>query len=551
MRKLLLLLALGFACTHVFADTLRISKTGQPVLVGPYLGLLEENTRHFDIRELIGGIAPFHPAASDVPVFAHRDAYVWARFTLANSSGRNLWLEVENPTTDTILFYAVTGRKITSRLSGDKVSFDNREIHSNKILFNLGNSSEPTDIYLRLNIRLPRQFPLSIISADAFLQDGSTGFFIDGLFYGLIGVIVFYNLFLWTSLRDRFYLYYIGYILFSGLLLMHFDGITYAYLWPSQPWINDHPAIIASIPIYFALLFVSAFLNLRHYSPKARTGLWVIAAMLTIGNILSIAEQKFLALTFTQSTAFISALYFIIPGVVVFRKGYKPARYYLAAWIFLVVAVLVFLGKDMALLPYTTLTAHSLKLGIAAEAVLMAFALADRISFFRSEKRRLEKEKLGETEQRLRAETELKEAGKLLADYTDNLRQKNALIEQFREQMAQLEQKLQRSGIAEHNPDYMQQLMDSIILTDEDWRAFRQLFDKVHSGYIYRIREKYTGLTESDVRLLTLMKLRLTQQEMANMLGVSQDAVRKAKQRLKKKLNMPAEEYLEDLVGTI
>ncbi|HEY0769021.1 MAG TPA: hypothetical protein VGD31_01715, partial [Sphingobacteriaceae bacterium] len=85
--------------------------------------------------------------------------------------------------------------------------------------------------------------------------------------------------------------------------------------------------------------------------------------------------------------------------------------------------------------------------------------------------------------------------------------------------------------------------------TEENWIEFRKLFDKVHAGYIYRIKSKYVNLTETDIRLITLMKLQLNYREMANMLGVTTEAVRKARQRLRKKLGLKQEDNMEKLLS--
>lgn len=514
------------------------------------MSLVEDPGGKLTIRQVVEAPQAFRKVATDVPVFANRDSYVWARLTIVNRTGHHLWLGIGNPVTDTVYYYEFSSEGMVTKLSGDKVALDRRDLQSNRLLFHITQTTEPVTIYLRMNIRLPRQFPVYVTNADAIMQGGSTSFFVDGLFYGLIIVIILYNLFLWVSLRERFYLFYIGYILFSGLVLMHFDGITYAYLWSDSPSFNDHPAVLASLPMFFALFFAALFLDLKQNQPAFLKGLWILGALLALGSILSLAGFKYPALTITQGTAFISAVYFLVIGIVIFRKGYKPARYFLAAWGFLIAGVLVFLGKDIALLPYNVITSNALKLGIGAEAVMMAFALADRINFLKTEQTRLQRESERERKQRLKAEDELKNAASLLEQYTDHLKQKNSLIEKFSAEMAELEQKLKGVAIDE-NPEYLQKLRESIILTENDWQDFRGLFNQVHSGYIYRLKDKYTGLTESEIRLLTLMKLRLSQNEMANMLGVSNDAVRKAKQRLKKKLNMSPEETLEDLVSLV
>ena len=550
VKKLLLFCSLFTLTSDGYsADTLIIEPGYKAVSVGKHLSILEDSSGTFTFAELVAKHGKFRQAREEIPVFANKATYIWSKLTLKNNTGEDLWLDIRNPTTDTILFYQKFGTSIISKLAGDKVPFKNRDILSNNIFFRIRGSRQPTTIYLRFNIRLPRQFPVYVRTSDELFVNGNESFFAAGIFYGLIAVVVIYNLFLWLMIRDRSYLFYSAYIFFSGLLLMHFDGITYAYLWPKYSQLNDHPAILASVPMFFAAFFVSAFLRLRQNDPFLLKGLWIFMITWAGSCVVSLAGYKFLALSISQITAFIAAFYFLLMGIMIYRKGYTPARYFLAGWTILIAGILVFLSKDMGWLTYNTLTSNSLKIGTASEAVLMAFALADRINFYKAERNRLATEKAYEQQQRLKVENELKSAENLLLNYTENLKEKNSLIEKFKGDLKDLELQVKGREAEDIHSEHIEKLLKSIILTEDDWIEFRKLFDKVHQGYIYRIKSTNSNLTETDIRLITLMKLRLNYREMANMLGVTTEAVRKARQRLRKKLKLEDRE-LEKLIAT-
>jgi DNA-binding CsgD family transcriptional regulator len=153
--------------------------------------------------------------------------------------------------------------------------------------------------------------------------------------------------------------------------------------------------------------------------------------------------------------------------------------------------------------------------------------------------------------EKLRADEELANARLLLSNYTDNLRQKTELIETFSKELEKLSLNNSVTTDNERN-EHFEKLIHSTILTDKDWDNFRQLFDKVHKGFFFRLKEMLPYLSESDTRLLSLVKLQLTNREMANMLGVSIDAIKKAKQRLRKKMDLPgSEKEIEDIASSI
>jgi PAS domain-containing protein len=70
----------------------------------------------------------------------------------------------------------------------------------------------------------------------------------------------------------------------------------------------------------------------------------------------------------------------VISGLVVWKSGYSPARYYLLAFTTLVAGAVVFILGIQGVIGHNILTAHSMQIGSAAEVTLFAIALSDRIS---------------------------------------------------------------------------------------------------------------------------------------------------------------------------
>lgn len=94
----------------------------------------------------------------------------------------------------------------------------------------------------------------------------------------------------------------------------------------------------------------------------------------------------------------------------------------------------------------------------------------------------------------------------------------------------------------------LMQLRESTILTQEDWDYFKKLFGKVHGDYLHRLREKFPDLTQGEMRFIALSKLGLGYQEMSATLGISSHAVRTTKYRLLKKIDVPDDRSLEEVV---
>jgi len=128
--------------------------------------------------------------------------------------------------------------------------------------------------------------------------------------------------------------------------------------------------------------------------------------------------------------------------------------------------------------------------------------------------------------------------------YIDSVREKNQLIEQFKSEIEQLNS-MPNAPMQIERDEMIQKLQTSTILTETDWDDFRHLFERVHKDFFIKLRRDYPGLTQAEIRLIALSKLDLSKNEMAEMLGVSLDAIRKTRQRIRKKLDLADEKALD------
>ncbi len=146
---------------------------------------------------------------------------------------------------------------------------------------------------------------------------------------------------------------------------------------------------------------------------------------------------------------------------------------------------------------------------------------------------------------------ELQNATHELESYTKSLQEKNALIEKSVKEIERLHKEREEIEVQESNNEILQQLYSSTILTDDEWMEFKMLFDKVHKGYILRLKEKYPDLSPADIRFVVLSKLKLNNKEMAGILGVRSDSIRTYKHRLRKKFNLPEDSSLTLIIDSI
>ncbi|TWR24061.1 tetratricopeptide repeat protein [Mucilaginibacter pallidiroseus] len=149
--------------------------------------------------------------------------------------------------------------------------------------------------------------------------------------------------------------------------------------------------------------------------------------------------------------------------------------------------------------------------------------------------------------EKLLVDEQLRNAMVELNGYTENLKQKNLLIDQFGSEIKRLQLKFDDTDTAV----LLDEMTRLHIMTDDNWEEFKKLFNKACPDFIYAARKKFGTLSTGDIRLLTLIKLKLNNREAASMLGITTDGVKKAKQRLRKKLDLLADDDIDEIVGAI
>jgi len=144
-------------------------------------------------------------------------------------------------------------------------------------------------------------------------------------------------------------------------------------------------------------------------------------------------------------------------------------------------------------------------------------------------------------------EVELAKAQTMLDKYIKSMVEKNNRLEQITTDLEELKN-LKTKEIDENRIEQIEHLNKKTILTEEDWDKFKELFEQVHKGFLIRLKEKLPDLTPAEVRLLCLTKLQLDTKQMAGILGVSLDTVKKTRQRLRKKLSLTEEDSINDIL---
>ena len=380
--------------------------------IGLHLEILEDNDKQWTIEDVASPelAQQFVPSEEETPGFGFTNSAIWVRFLVGNEADQVIpWLLA----VESNLFYidvympAANAEGYEVIQTGTARPYDTRMVDHPRFLFDLSiPPGEAQTIYARFESESAMNLSLAIWSAEAIAQEDLVLQMINGFIYGVLLIMAAYNFILLFSLRDKSYLYY---VLFLTALLLAFltdDGITHKYIWPDQGRINAIGGqFFFTLLLIFALLFSDSFLQLKEYAPRLRRFLVVITILLWL-----MLPLQWISLLWTARPILILTIVtFVIvvgSGILVWRKGYYPARYFLLAWLLLLSSFVLFVLSLAGILPLTLFSIAGSQIGIVVLVLTLSLALADRINVYRKEKDEAQLAVLNEKEQALRLKDE-------------------------------------------------------------------------------------------------------------------------------------------------
>jgi tetratricopeptide (TPR) repeat protein len=127
-----------------------------------------------------------------------------------------------------------------------------------------------------------------------------------------------------------------------------------------------------------------------------------------------------------------------------------------------------------------------------------------------------------------------------------NLKAKSELLEKITQDAEELKKALPLQNEAKLNEVHT--ILLGSIITEDHWDRFKKSFEEVYPGFFGRIRYYYPDITASELRLAAFIRLGISLQEAATVLGISVDSLKKSRYRLKKKLSIPEGVGLDEFI---
>ena len=350
-----------------------------------FYSVLEDPSGHLALRDVAGlayaGRFATLSSTGLPPNNHHPSSTYWLRFTVSPAPGptTDWYLELyDSHIGEATLFRPQSGGGYDSVMTGASRPFASRPQPYKNFLFDLPHAAGPATYYLRLRSDTPTSFRAMLHSGPGLLPELSLQYWLLGGFYGIVLIMLVYNLFLFFFLKEKSYLYYVFYVLSGAALFLSEDGLGFQYLWPAFPGFNYFIGTMA--PILLLLTFsqyARTFLETAIRLPRLdRTIRWVVLG--SVGLLMLDAV--------VMRSGFGFWLYLLPYGLLyyaawqVWREGLAPARYLLLAQALVAASLIFLITRKLGLEFYNNAyTVYSLNVAFVLEIAILSYALADKI----------------------------------------------------------------------------------------------------------------------------------------------------------------------------
>ena len=363
-------------------DDLRIS-------LGPYLSYLEDSQGELE-PDQVNALPDerFTPVRGDHANLGKSSSAWWFRAQLHNQLAHPLsgYLEVNYPLLDDVQIYLASPSGEWQRQdSGDRYAFAQRPVQVRNFWFPLDLPTGESTLLVRVETTSTIFLPLYFSSyhASAAIQENLMG--VNGAFYGVVFAMFCYNLFLFISLREPAYFWYLVYNLNVGLFAASFDGMLFKLL-PEHVGLQSVSIyILMYIHCLTATQFSRHFLHTRQNFPRLDRGLrgfmLLVGACLLSAPLIGLLAWNILA----SLTVLVVSLVLLLSGSYVWRKGLRYGSYYIIAWGTLLVSFIIATSGSLGIEWFGLYGASVIKTGVTIELLTLSIGLADRINLLKEE----------------------------------------------------------------------------------------------------------------------------------------------------------------------
>jgi len=330
----------------------------------------------------------FNQPKKEVPSFGYTKSIIWLKLYVKNLTKKEfpLLIEIDNPLIDTVTLFYKDGIKNKTITLGDKILFNKREIKNRNVVFPISLQCGKNILYLKVKTSSNSNIPIILWSHNAFFDNVNNVVPILWMFYGLLFVMIFYNLFIYFVVKDVNYLYYVLFISSFFLFRFAYNGYAFQFLWPGfTHWANLFIPISVSFVVMFSIQFTRSFLEIKKFHSKLDFILRIFLYYFILMFFLSFFIPYGVAIKLILFVVVLVLLILIFSGIISIKTKKRESIFYLVAWMAFLVGSILNILRDFGIIQHSFISFWAQQIGTAIQVVLLSLGLADKINQMKDE----------------------------------------------------------------------------------------------------------------------------------------------------------------------
>ena len=273
--------------------------------------------------------------------------------------------------------------------------------------------------------------------------------------YGVIIGLLLHSLFLYSSIKEKIYLYYSIYVVAVWATLFLTNGYFFPVtsVYPSYGLLPTVTNLVVALAVNFTVHYLETENNtprLHRHFVKVRTLAFSLSIVALGGEFYPVVIPYLTYLT--DANMIVAVLFAMSIAYFQIRAHRNHAIYYLISWLFIIIGTAVWFADRYRLLPEFEMLRFSVNLGIAFQMIALSLGLGEKVNEIRRD--------LLQSQRNLNRDLEGQ-----VAKRTDEIRLKNSKMTAIFESLDQVILQIDFKGnIEEFNKDKYERLFKDPLL---------------------------------------------------------------------------------------
>ncbi len=369
------------------AETIYYHSSISKINITKEVRYLEDASKAYTIEKLRWGEFPWKKINEDSLNFGFSKSAYWMKFDVDNQTGRDVswYLEITYPMLDYLDLYTVEEGKVSVKKTGDHLPFHSRDIKDKNFVFSLTQKPGIAHYYLRTESASSINFSLVLWQPQSYLDRLFSELPVFWIYYGLMMVMVIYNFFIFLSIRERTYVFYVIFIVSWIMFQLTLNGFSFQYLWPESIWWanNNLPFFMSFINLFAGLFFINYFNTKKEYSIINKIIIFSIIVPSSLCAAVSLSGNYAIAIKFATILSLTTAITQLITALILLIRKNRAAWFYFIGFFGVLIGIITYTLKTLGVLPSTFFSNWSVQIGSSMVVVLLSIGLADKINSMR------------------------------------------------------------------------------------------------------------------------------------------------------------------------